>query len=58
MTKNLWKIFLNQNFCSENLVGNRPCDNGQICDKCQANWASEAFKKFKNEKLNKVTEWC
>jgi hypothetical protein len=31
---NIWEKVLNK-FCSADSVGNRPCDNGAPCDRCQ-----------------------
>lgn len=43
----LWNSFLNQNFCKANsITGNRPCDNGTICEKCSGDWIKIEFDKF------------
>ena len=30
--------------CYPDAVGNRPCDNGCICDKCSAEWVQDVYK--------------
>lgn len=30
-----WMQYLNEFFCNEDAIGNRPCDNGCPCDHCQ-----------------------
>lgn len=30
--------------CYEDAVGNRPCDNGAVCDKCSMSWVQDAYK--------------
>ena len=29
--------------CYADEVGNRPCDNGCMCDKCSADWVHEVY---------------
>lgn len=36
--------------CSADCYGNRPCDNGAMCDRCMTKEAEEAWEKFKEEK--------
>ena len=45
MTKQqIWKRVLNRMCCSENpITGNRPCDNGVLCDMCQAELVQEVY---------------
>lgn len=39
-----WGDFLTElGICQEDAVGNRPCDNGQPCDKCSADWIHAAY---------------
>lgn len=38
--------------CYKDEVGNRPCDNGCICDRCSADWIQEAYK----QKLAEVSK--
>ena len=46
-----WSKFLNESgTCHEDEVGNRPCDNGCICDRCHADYIQEAFESWKKEK--------
>lgn len=43
----LWEKFLDGYFCSAHpLTGNRPCDEGTVCDQCSADWVDEAYKNF------------
>lgn len=42
----LWEKFLDKHFCSESAYGNRPCDDGMLCDKCQYEWVGTAFKVY------------
>ena len=43
-----WDEFLNVEFgCYEDENGNRPCDNGALCDRC----SDEKFYKFFREKI-------
>ena len=45
-----WDRFLNESgICGSGYGGNRPCDNGAICDKCQAKWVQEEYEKVKNK---------
>lgn len=39
-----WEDFLNEYCgCSCDEVGNRPCDNGALCDRCQTQESQELF---------------
>lgn len=39
-----WAEFLKEKgICSPDDVGNMPCDNGAVCDKCGAPWIQEAY---------------
>ena len=40
---------LDDTFCSRDIYGNRPCDNGAICDRCHAPWFLEEYNKRKGE---------
>lgn len=35
--------------CHEDEVGNRPCDNGALCDRCMTREAQEIWKKLVRE---------
>ncbi len=42
MTK--WERMLNENYCQPDpFTGNRPCDDGEYCDKCQSMEAEELY---------------
>ena len=42
----LWVRFLGERFgCYPDAVGNMPCDNGRVCDKCS--FADAEFQQFK-----------
>ena len=45
MTKQqIWERVLNRMCCSENpITGNRPCDNGVLCDRCQTELVREVY---------------
>lgn len=45
----LWNEMLDDTFCSRDIYGNRPCDNGAICDRCHAPWFLEEYNKRKGE---------
>lgn len=36
--------------CYADSEGNRPCDNGCLCDRCSTPAAQEAWEQFKKEK--------
>jgi len=39
-----WEQFLNENYCTPiSITGNRPCDNGVLCDACHTIEAQELF---------------
>lgn len=44
-----WGAFLEaKGFCSGNpITGNRPCDNGAICDKCAPDWVQKEYERWK-----------
>lgn len=45
-----WVGFLEENnICHRDCEGNMPCDNGVVCDKCQADWVDKLWK----ENINK-----
>ena len=35
--------------CYEDEVGNRPCDNGAVCDRCHTKDAQELWEKIKKD---------
>lgn len=42
-----WPDFLARlGLCSQDAVGNMPCDNGAICDRCSADWVTEEYKRL------------
>lgn len=42
-----WPDFLARlGLCSQDAVGNMPCDNGAICDRCSADWITEEYKRL------------
>lgn len=45
-----WVDFLEKrNICHRDYEGNMPCDNGGMCDRCQADWISEDYKQWKEQ---------
>lgn len=40
---NLYDAFLNENFCTCDECGNRPCDNGATCDRCMTDDACDLW---------------
>lgn len=49
---NLYDQFLNENFCGCDDVGNRPCDNGAVCDRCMTDEACNMWDEY--EKTHKA----
>ena len=49
---NLYDQFLNENFCGCDEVGNRPCDNGAVCDRCMTDGACNMWDEY--EKTHKI----
>ena len=57
MTESKWNSLRNQFLafychCYEDEVGNRPCDNGAICDKCMTEQAQRDWGRFLCKKEN------
>lgn len=50
MTEKNWNEFLNQFFhCYEDENGNRPCDNGCVCDNCMTDEDIKNWEDFHKE---------
>ena len=50
MTEKNWNEFLGQFFhCYEDENGNRPCDNGCVCDNCMTDEAIKNWEDFHKE---------
>lgn len=46
----MWEKFLNQHFCTADTVtGNRPCDDGQVCDVCNTEEIQTIYKDWLRE---------
>lgn len=42
-----WSMFLTENYCQrDSETGNRPCDNGFLCDSCMTSYAQEKFEEW------------
>jgi hypothetical protein len=37
--------------CYPDAVGNSPCDNGCLCDKCSADWVQQEYIRRMNEEV-------
>jgi hypothetical protein len=43
-----WELFLDRHFCQAHYyTGNRPCDDGVMCDRCRTPRAEAQYKQFK-----------
>ena len=50
-----WEKFLERFGCYKDAVGNRPCDNGAMCDQCSQSWVLNEFAEL-NEKEKEAKE--
>lgn len=42
--KEIWENILNRMCCTANpITGNRPCDNGVLCDRCNSELIQEIY---------------
>lgn len=51
-----WELFLDENYCKKDRVGNRPCDNGVACDCCMDEAVEEQFDNWYANRIPKLTE--
>lgn len=47
MSKNWVKFLRESRICYQDEVGNMPCDNGVLCDKCQSDHIQEQYEQWK-----------
>jgi len=46
-----WGLYLDEKYCVANqITGNRPCDNGHPCNKCQTEEVRLAFEEWRTTK--------
>jgi len=46
-----WEQYLNEKYCMvSQLTGNRPCDNGHPCDRCQTEEIRLEFEQWRTTK--------
>ena len=50
-----WEKFLERFGCYKDAIGNRPCDNGAMCDQCSQSWVLNEFAEL-NEKEKEAKE--
>lgn len=52
-----WTRFLiDHAICHPDEIGNMPCDNGMICDRCSADWIQEEYEEWLKERRAELSE--